>query len=55
MCVSVASEIGRWLVECVGVLFMGVCRLLGRVVGSLWHVSVYFLWVCVSVALETGQ
>ena len=28
-------------------LFMGVCRLLGRLVGSLWNVSVCFLWVCV--------
>ena len=34
--------------------FMGVCRLLGRllsgwslVLGSLWTVSVCFLWVCV--------
>ena len=27
--------------------FMGVCRLLGRLVGSLWNVSVCFLWVCV--------
>ena len=26
--------------------FMGVCRLLGRVVGSLWNVSVCFCWVC---------
>ena len=47
MCASVASEIGRWLVECVGVFVMGVCRLLGRLVGSLWNVSVCFLWVCV--------
>ena len=46
VCVSVASEIGRWLVACVGVFFMGVCRLLGRLVGSLWNVSVCFLWVC---------
>ena len=46
-CVSVASETGRQLVECVGVFFMGVCRLLGRLVGSLWNVSVCLLWVCV--------
>ena len=26
---------------------MGVCRLLARLVGSLWDVSVCFLWVCV--------
>ena len=26
---------------------MGVCRLLRRLVGSLWNVSVCFLWVCV--------
>ena len=24
-----------------------MCRLLGRLVGSLWNVSVCFLWVCV--------
>ena len=46
-CVSVASEIGRWLVEYVGVFFTGVCRLLRRLVGSLWNVSVCCLWVCV--------
>ena len=28
-------------------VFTGVCRLLGRLVGSLWNVSVCFLWVCV--------
>ena len=27
--------------------FMGVCRLLRRLVGSLWNASVCFLWVCV--------
>ncbi len=43
--VSVASEISRWLVECVGVFVMGVCRLLRRLVGSLWNVSVCLLWV----------
>ena len=45
----------RWLVECAGMCFMGVCRLLGRllllltitIVGSLWNGSVCFLWVCV--------
>ena len=47
VCVSVASEIGRWLVECVGVFFMGVCRLLRGLIGSLWNVSVCCLWVCV--------
>ena len=26
--------------------FMGVCRLLGRLVGSLWNVSVCVVWVC---------
>ena len=29
------------------VFFTDVCRLLGRLVGSLWNVSVCFLWVCV--------
>ena len=37
---------GAELVDCVGMLFMGVCRLLGTLVGSLWNVSVCFLWVC---------
>ena len=33
--------------ECVGVCFMGVCWLLGRLVGGLWHVSVrFFMGVC---------
>ena len=44
---SVASEVGWYFVECVGVCFMGVCRLLRNLVGSLWDVSVCFLWVCV--------
>ena len=29
--------------ECVGVFVMGVCRLLGRLVGSLWNASGMFL------------
>ena len=33
---------GAELVDCVGMLFMGVCRLLGTLVGSLWNVSVCF-------------
>ena len=45
----------RWLVECAGMCFMGVCRLLGwlillltiTIVGSLWNGSVCVLWVCV--------
>ncbi len=32
---------------CVGMFFMSVCRLLARLVDSLWNVSVCFLWVCV--------
>ena len=28
-------------------LFMGVCRLLRGLVGSLWNVPVCCLWVCV--------
>ena len=40
--------------ECVGLFFMGVCRLLGRVVGGLWNVSVCF-YGCVSVASEIGR
>ena len=55
VCVSVASEIGWYFVECVGVFFMGVCRLLRNLVGSLWDVSVCFLRVCVSVAWEIGR
>ena len=38
-----------WSVACgmCRYVFMGVCRLLERLVGSLWNVSVCFLWVCV--------
>ena len=42
------------IVECVGMLFMGVCRLLGRLVSSLWNASVCFHG-CVSVAWEVSQ
>ena len=40
---------GDWSVACgmCRCVFMGVCRLLGRLVGSFWNVSVCFLWVCV--------
>ena len=34
--------------------FIGVCRLLGRLVGSLWYMSVCF-YGCVSVAAEIGR
>ena len=42
----------RWLVECVGLFFMGECRLIGGVLSVACDMYRYVSYGCVSVAWE---
>ena len=48
---SILFPYGRLLVECVGVFFIGVCRLLGRLLSVACGMYRYAFYRCVSVAL----
>ena len=42
----------RWLVECIGMFVMGMCRLPGRVLSVACGMHRYDFYRCVSVAWE---
>ena len=48
---SILFQSGRLLVECVGMFFIGVCRLLGGLLSVACGMYRYAFYRCVSVAL----